>query len=94
MDREIAYLLPAWIFDGLIFVARPEIRSYEELREQNDANEARSLFLAQLRGKKLAIPEGSVHDQGFRAFVSKTRHTMADFSVVNTKLDAGTRSDD
>ena len=89
VGKPIVYLMPAWIFDGMIFVSRTDIRAYGDLRNEHGKERAAQLFLDQLRGKTIALPEGSAYEQAFRAFAASAGYDPKSFSIVNTKLEVG-----
>ena len=92
INRGVVYILPAWIFDGTVFISGPGIKTLAELRAGHTNAEARRLFLEQLRSKKLAIPEGSLFDQAFRRFVVSAGYRVEDFRIVNTSIEVGINS--
>jgi ABC-type nitrate/sulfonate/bicarbonate transport system substrate-binding protein len=88
-DRRVLYLMPAWLFEGQIFVSRPDLLSLSELRRQTTAEEAVKRFFGQIRGKKIAVPEGSSYDQAIRRLMKAAGIDPADFNFVNAELEAG-----
>lgn len=88
-NRKLAYFLPAWLFEGIIFAGRDDLQSYSELREQFNESEAKRKFVAQLKGKKIAVPEGGVYEQAIRKFIASADEDPETFSFVNAQLEAG-----
>ncbi|MEK6411049.1 MAG: ABC transporter substrate-binding protein [Acidobacteriota bacterium] len=88
-NRRVNYLLPAWLFEGQIFVSRPDLASLAELKQQYPAEEARHRFFEQIRGKIIAVPEGSSYDQALRRLMKESGYDPADFRFVNSQLEAG-----
>jgi ABC-type nitrate/sulfonate/bicarbonate transport system substrate-binding protein len=88
-NRRVVYVMPAWLFEGQIFVARPEIKSLAELKTHFNNAEAHRRFFEQLRGKKIAVPEGSSYDQALRKLMTAFGYDPASFAFVNSELEAG-----
>lgn len=59
VNRRVIYIMPAWLFEGQIIVSRPDLVSLAELKRQYPQEEARRRFFEQIRGKIIAVPEGS-----------------------------------
>lgn len=87
--RRVVYLMPAWLFEGQIFVSRPDLRSLAELKRQFPPQEAARKFFDQLRGKTIAVPEGSSYDQALRRLMRTHGYDPGKFRFVNTQLEAG-----
>jgi ABC-type nitrate/sulfonate/bicarbonate transport system substrate-binding protein len=88
-DRRVLYLMPVWQFEGQIFVSRPDLLSLSELREQAPTGDAVKRFFGQIRGKKIAVPEGSSYDQAIRRLMETAGVDPADYNFVNSELEAG-----
>jgi ABC-type nitrate/sulfonate/bicarbonate transport system substrate-binding protein len=88
-DRRVLYLMPAWLFEGQIFVSRPTLLSLAELRKQTSAEDAVKRFFGQLRGKKIAVPEGSSYDQAIRRLMKAADIDPAGYTFINAELEAG-----
>ena len=91
-NRRVVYVMPAWLFEGQIFVSRPDLSSLAELKRQYPADEARRRFLEQIRGKIIAVPEGSSYDQALRRLIKAAGYAPSDFKFVNSQLEAGINS--
>lgn len=88
-DRRVLYLMPAWLFEGQIFVSRPTLPSLSELRTQFPGEQALKRFFSQIRGKKIAVPEGSSYDQAIRRLMTTAGVDPSDYSFINAELEAG-----
>jgi ABC-type nitrate/sulfonate/bicarbonate transport system substrate-binding protein len=89
VDRRVLYIMPAWLFEGQIFVSRPDLVSLAELKRQYSHEEARRRFFEQIRGKIIAVPEGSSYDQALRRMMKASGYDAKDFRFVNSQLEAG-----
>lgn len=87
--RRALYVMPAWLFEGQIFVSRPDLASLAELKKQYPPEEARHRFFEQMRGKIIAVPEGSSYDQALRRLMKASGYDPNDFRFVNSQLEAG-----
>lgn len=92
IGRQVLFILPAWQFKGLGFFSSTEITSLSELERTKPQSEAQQIFLSQIRDKKIVIPEGSVWEGAFRAFVSSAGLSVSDFKIVNARSDAALNS--
>jgi ABC-type nitrate/sulfonate/bicarbonate transport system substrate-binding protein len=88
-NRRVVYVMPAWLFEGQIFVSRPELPSLSELKQKYAPDEARRRFFEQMRGKIIAVPEGSSYDQALRRLIKTAGFELTDFRFVNSQLEAG-----
>jgi len=88
-NRRALYVMPAWLFEGQIFVSRPDLVSLAELKQQYSPEEAHHRFFEQIRGKIIAVPEGSSYDQGLRRLMKASGYDPGSFRFVNSQLEAG-----
>src|SRR5689334_2679923 len=88
-NRRVLYAMPAWLFEGQIFVSRPEMMSLAELKKNYSVEEAQHRFFEQLRGKIIAVPEGSSYDQALRRLMKASGYDPGNFRFVNSQLEAG-----
>jgi ABC-type nitrate/sulfonate/bicarbonate transport system substrate-binding protein len=88
-NRRVLYVMPAWLFEGQIFVSRPDLASLAELKQQYPVEEARRKFFEQMRGKIIAVPEGSSYDQALRRLMNTAGFNANDFKFVNSQLETG-----
>lgn len=90
IDRSVVYFFPAWQFQGLVFVSRPDMTSLAELRATSGAeDEALKQFLANIQNKKIVYPEGSTYESGFLRLVKRAGFSRDQFGIVNSELEAG-----
>jgi ABC-type nitrate/sulfonate/bicarbonate transport system substrate-binding protein len=88
-NRRVVYIMPAWLFEGQIFVSRPEIRSLAEFRKELPESDARRAFFHQLSGRKIAVPEGSSYDQALRKLMKDSGLDPKTFQFVPSELEVG-----
>lgn len=88
VGKPVVFILPAWKFRGLGFYAGKGVRPFSDFAGPN----AKAAFLAQLRGRKIVLADGSVFDQALRAFVKGTNVRFEDLSIVNASLDSALNS--
>jgi ABC-type nitrate/sulfonate/bicarbonate transport system substrate-binding protein len=88
-NRRVLYVMPAWLFEGQIFVSRPDLPSLSELKKHHPSEEAAKLFFRQIRGRKIAVPEGSSYDQAIRRLMKSAGIDPADYAFINSELEAG-----
>jgi ABC-type nitrate/sulfonate/bicarbonate transport system substrate-binding protein len=89
VNRRVVYFMPAWIFEGMIFVCRGGFQTLDELREKYGAAKASKMFLEQLKDKKIAVPEGGVYEQALRKFIRTAGGDPDSFTFINSKLEVG-----
>jgi ABC-type nitrate/sulfonate/bicarbonate transport system substrate-binding protein len=89
INKRLYYFLPAWLFEGMIFVTRPDILSIAEIRAKYGEKDSACRFLEQIKNKVIAVPEGGVYEQALRQFIIKAGMEPSKFRFVNSKLEAG-----
>ncbi len=89
VEKPVCYFLPAWLFEGTIFACRSDLQTLEELREKHGEQDGKRLFLEQLKGKIIAVPESGVYDNAIRRFIHSSGQKVEDFQFVNTQLETG-----
>lgn len=89
VKKPVDYFLPAWLFEGTIFPCQGDMQTLAELRVKYDELTARKQFLAQLKGKVIAVPESGVYDSAIRRFILGAGEKLEDFQFVNTQLETG-----
>ncbi len=88
-DRAVYYILPAWLFRGLVFVSPTNITPLSEFRTRLGDKEARKAFLAQLRDKKLVLPFGTHYETALRTFISSAGDDSSKYTFVNVPVETG-----
>ncbi len=88
VGKPVVFILPAWKFRGLGFYTTKGVRPFSEF----NGPDAKNAFLAQLRGKKVVLADGSVFDQALRAFVKGSSIRYDDLAIVNASLDSALNS--
>ena len=89
VKKPVSYFLPAWLFEGTIFACRSDMQTLGELREKHGEQEGKKLFLEQLKGKIIAVPESGVYDNAIRRLILSVGQEVEDFQFVNTQLETG-----
>lgn len=92
LGKPVVYVLPAWQFRGLAFYSTNDVKPLSEFQKAYPADQAKKAFLAQIKEKKLVIPEGSVFEQALRAFVADSDLTFKDLKIINASLDSALNS--
>lgn len=87
--RRLLFLLPVWLFEGQIFVSRPNLPSLSELKKEHNSRDAVKIFFQQIRGKKIAVPEGSSYDQAIRKLMQSVGINPSEFTFINSELEVG-----
>src|SRR5438067_8797704 len=88
IGKPIVYILPAWKFRGLGFYTAGQVQPLASPATP----EARASFLRQLKGKKIVLPQGSVFDEAFKAFLRGTNVRYEDLQNVNAPLESALNS--
>lgn len=89
IGRSQVFLTPAWLFEGMIFVSREGVEPYSALKEIHGSEQASQLFLAQIIGRIIAVPAGSVYEQAILKFIDNAGLKKSDFRFVDAPLEAG-----
>jgi ABC-type nitrate/sulfonate/bicarbonate transport system substrate-binding protein len=89
VGKPVVYFLPAWLFEGTIFACRSDMQTLPELRANHDDATAKKLFLQQLKGKIIAVPESGLYDNAIRQLILSAGEKTEDFQFVNTQLETG-----
>jgi ABC-type nitrate/sulfonate/bicarbonate transport system substrate-binding protein len=91
-NRRVMYILPAWQFRGLGFYTSPHFKTLAELRNSLGNEAGRKEFLAQLGGRKVVVPEGSVFESALREFLKASGSETSRIQIVNAALDTALNS--
>lgn len=86
--KPVVFILPAWKFRGLGFYAAKGIKPFADY----SGPDRKARFLAQLKGKRVVVPDGSVFEQALRAFISDSGVRYEDLQIVNASLDSAMNS--
>ncbi|MDZ7831789.1 MAG: ABC transporter substrate-binding protein [Desulfobacterales bacterium] len=89
VGKRVLYFLPAWLFEGTIFACRDDMLTYKEVQQKYGEEGAKAKFLAQLKDKIIAVPEGGVYEQAIHKFIESAGLNVDDFQFVNSQLEVG-----
>lgn len=89
VGKRVVYFLPAWQFEGTIFVGQQGIKPFADFKKDLPEPDARAAFLKQLQGKLIAAPEGGMYDQAIRRFIKVGGQSPDSFRFINAQLETG-----
>lgn len=92
LGRDVMFVLPGWEFRGLGVFTNSDIKTLDQLKAEMPIDAARKAFLAQLKGKKVVVPEGSVLENALLAFIDAAGEKKENFVIINSSLEAGINS--
>lgn len=88
VGRPVVFILPAWQFRGLGFYSASGLRPFSAF----SGPRAKAEFVAQLSGRRVVVPEGSVFEQALRSFLAGSGVRYEDLEIVNAPLDSALNS--